>query len=69
MRYLAPELAPMGGEDAARQMLQHAARTIPSGRLCRDSDYAALVEFLLSPDAEFIQGQVIHANGGAYVSA
>ena len=90
VRYLVPELAPMGvrinavapglvdttsvagmvgGEDAAQRVLERAARTNPSGRLSRDSDYAALVEFLLSPDAEFIQGQVIHANGGAYVSA
>ena len=69
MRYLTPELAPMGGEDAAWQGLERAARTNPSGRLSRDSDDTALVEFLLSPDAEFIQGQVIHANGGAYVSA
>lgn len=69
MRYLVPSLALMGGEDAARQVLECVARTNPSGRLSRDSDYASLVEFLLSPDAEFIQGQVIHANGGAYVSA
>lgn len=59
----------VGGEDAAQRVLERAARTNPSGRLSRDSDYAALVEFLLSPDAEFVQGQVIHANGGAYVAA
>jgi NAD(P)-dependent dehydrogenase (short-subunit alcohol dehydrogenase family) len=35
--------------------------------MSRDSDYAAVVEFLASPAAEFVQGQVIHANGGAYV--
>ncbi|MDP3749000.1 MAG: SDR family oxidoreductase [Phenylobacterium sp.] len=90
VRYLVPELAPMGvrinavapglvdtssvadmvgGEDAALRVLERAARTNPSGRLSRDSDYAAVVEFLLSSDAEFVQGQVIHANGGAYISA
>ena len=90
VRYLVPELAPMGvrinavapglvdttsvaamvgGEDAAQRLLERAARTNPSGRLSRDSDYAAVVEFLLSPAAEFVQGQVIHANGGAYVAA
>jgi NAD(P)-dependent dehydrogenase (short-subunit alcohol dehydrogenase family) len=89
IRYLVPELAPMGvrinavapglvdttsvagmvgGEDAAQRVLERAARTNPSGRLSRDSDYAAVVEFLLSPAAEFVQGQVIHANGGAYVA-
>lgn len=89
VRYLVPELAPMGvrinavapglvptdsvagmvgGEDAAQRLFERAARTHPSGRLSRDSDYAAVVEFLLSPAAEFVQGQVIHANGGAYIA-
>ena len=35
--------------------------------MSNDDDYAAVVEFLLSPAAAFIQGQVIHANGGSYV--
>jgi len=59
----------VGGEEAATRILDRAARTHPSGRLSRDSDYAAVVEFLLSPAAKFVQGQVIHANGGAYVAA
>ncbi len=88
MRYLVPELAPLGvrinavapgivatssvagmvgGEAAAAKVLERAARTNPSGRLGGDDDYAGVVEFLLSPAAQFVQGQVIHANGGAYV--
>lgn len=59
----------VGGQEAALRVLERAARSNPSGRLSRDSDYAAVVEFLLGPDAEFVQGQVIHANGGAYISA
>jgi NAD(P)-dependent dehydrogenase (short-subunit alcohol dehydrogenase family) len=59
----------VGGEEAAAQVLERAARANPSGRLSQDSDYASVVEFLLSPAAEFVQGQVIHANGGAYVPA
>jgi NAD(P)-dependent dehydrogenase (short-subunit alcohol dehydrogenase family) len=57
----------VGGEEAATRLFERAARGNPSGRLTRDSDYAALVEFLQSPAAEFVQGQVIHVNGGAYV--
>ncbi len=57
----------VGGEVAAAKVLERAARTNPSGRLSGDDDYAGVVEFLLSPTAEFVQGQVIHANGGAYV--
>jgi NAD(P)-dependent dehydrogenase (short-subunit alcohol dehydrogenase family) len=57
----------VGGVEAAARILERAARSNPSGRLSRDADYAAVVEFLLSPAAEFVQGQVIHVNGGAYV--
>ena len=57
----------LGGETAATAMVERAARSNPSGRPSRDSDYASLVEYLLSPDAEFIQGQVIAATGGVGV--
>jgi NAD(P)-dependent dehydrogenase (short-subunit alcohol dehydrogenase family) len=88
IRYLVPELAPLGirinaaapglvhttsvakmtgSEAAATQRVELAARANPSGRASRDSDYTSLVEYLLRPEAEFIQGQVIHANGGVYV--
>jgi NAD(P)-dependent dehydrogenase (short-subunit alcohol dehydrogenase family) len=57
----------VGSQEAAEAVYERAARTNPSGRMSRDADYAAVVDFLLGPGAEFIQGQVIHANGGAYV--
>ena len=57
----------LGSQDAAEQLFERAARSNPSGRMSNDDDYAAVVEFLLGPGAEFVQGQVIHANGGAYV--
>jgi NAD(P)-dependent dehydrogenase (short-subunit alcohol dehydrogenase family) len=57
----------LGSEEAAMRLFERAARANPSGRLTQDKDYAAVVEFLLSPEAEFVQGQVIHVNGGAYV--
>lgn len=86
IRYLVPELAPLGvrinavapglvhttsvaamvgGEDAATRLVERAARANPSGRAIRDADYAAMVEYLLGPEAEFIQGQVIQVTGGA----
>jgi NAD(P)-dependent dehydrogenase (short-subunit alcohol dehydrogenase family) len=86
IRYLVPELAPLGvrinavapglvhttsvaamvgGEEAAARMVERAARANPSGRAIRDADYAAMVEYLLGPEAEFIQGQVIQVSGGA----
>jgi NAD(P)-dependent dehydrogenase (short-subunit alcohol dehydrogenase family) len=57
----------LGSQEAASRLFERAARANPSGRLTQDNDYAAVVEFLLSPAAEFVQGQVIHVNGGAYV--
>lgn len=41
----------------------------PSGRGVTDADYTNLVRWLASPEAEFIQGQVIFVNGGANLSA
>jgi NAD(P)-dependent dehydrogenase (short-subunit alcohol dehydrogenase family) len=57
----------VGGQDAADRLFERASRANPSGRLTADDDYAAMVEYLVSPAAEFIQGQVIHVNGGAWV--
>lgn len=57
----------VGSEEAATAVVERAARSNPSGRASRDSDYASLVEYLLSPEAEFIQGQVIAATGGTGV--
>jgi NAD(P)-dependent dehydrogenase (short-subunit alcohol dehydrogenase family) len=88
IRYLVPELAPLGirinavapglvhttsvakmtgSAELAQKRVDQAAAANPSGRASRASDYASLVEYLLTDDAEFVQGQVIHCNGGVYV--
>jgi enoyl-[acyl-carrier protein] reductase III len=51
------------------KVLQNAAAQNPSGRALRHEDYTALIEFLASPAAEMIQGQVIFVNGGHNLSA
>jgi enoyl-[acyl-carrier protein] reductase III len=56
------------GGDTDR-LLQRAAAQNPSGRAIRHEDYTALIEFLASPAAEMIQGQVIFVNGGHNLSA
>ena len=37
---------------------------IPMGRLAKPPEIASVVAFLLSDDASYITGQVIHVNGG-----
>jgi enoyl-[acyl-carrier-protein] reductase (NADH) len=46
------------------KVLKTAAEQNPSGRSVQHDDYVGLVEFLASPAAEMIQGQVIFVNGG-----
>lgn len=62
---LCPSFVPAGMNrhaDERRQKIE--AASIPAGRLCRTSDIAAAVEWLLSPGASFTSGQVIALNGG-----
>ncbi|HLJ72296.1 MAG TPA: SDR family oxidoreductase [Roseiarcus sp.] len=56
-----------GGE--AANLVRAAAEHNPSGRGVTDADYTNLMRWLASPEATFIQGQVIFVNGGANLSA
>ena len=37
---------------------------IPLGRIARTDEIAAVIAFLVGPDASYVTGQVIHVNGG-----
>jgi len=50
--------------DKAREEL---VTLIPNGRLGTPEDVAAAVRFLVSEEASYITGQVIHVNGGMYM--
>jgi enoyl-[acyl-carrier protein] reductase III len=56
------------GKDAGA-LVRSAAEHNPSGRGVADADYTNLMRWLASPEAEFVQGQVILVNGGANLSA
>jgi len=47
----------------------HLTHQTISGERGRPEDVAATVRFLCGPGARYINGQAIHANGGAYLGA
>ncbi len=49
--------------------MERLATTNPSGRNVTDDDYCSLVEYLASPSAAMIQGQVVFVTGGSYLAA
>ena len=55
--------------DKTSGLIREAASHNPSGRGVTDRDYTNLMRWLASPEAEFIQGQVMFVNGGANLSA
>jgi len=42
-------------------------RQIPLARLGAPEDVAAVVRFLVSEEAGYVTGQVVHVNGGFYM--
>jgi 3-oxoacyl-[acyl-carrier protein] reductase len=52
---------------AGPEPAHHAAHQPPIGRRGRPEEIAALVRFVCGPDARYITGQTIHANGGGFM--
>ncbi len=55
---------PTGHSALSEEAWQRAAAKVPMGRIGTPDDAAAVIAFLLSPDAGFITGQTIHVDGG-----
>ncbi len=51
------------------EIMRQSAAANPSGRNVVDDDYCSLVEYLASPSAAMIQGQVVFVTGGSYLAA
>jgi enoyl-[acyl-carrier protein] reductase III len=45
-------------------MVEHAVRRTPAGRLVEPEDIAAAVAYLCSPDAEMVRGHILIVDGG-----
>lgn len=58
----------LSGVSPDEVIADHVTR-IPVGRAGTVDEAAALVRFLVSEDASFVNGQVIHLNGGEYMTA
>jgi NAD(P)-dependent dehydrogenase (short-subunit alcohol dehydrogenase family) len=79
VRLLAPELArkkvtinavgpsflPVGiNKQATQRQMTMESATIPMGRLCSVEDVVGTINYLLSPEASFVSGQVLMLTGG-----
>lgn len=61
-------ITPMSGERASHTNLD-ALKRIPAGRPGEPDEVAAIVAFLVSEEAGFVNGAVVDINGGEYVPA
>jgi len=50
--------------DATEEEMAEAMREVPLGRIGEPEEIAAVVAYLVSPEASYVTGQVLHVNGG-----
>ena len=53
------------GDRMGPELREDRSGRAPAGRMGKPGEIAALVRYLASPDAEFVTGQILQANGGA----
>jgi 3-oxoacyl-[acyl-carrier protein] reductase len=64
-----PVDTPMVSVDCMSAAMIARETAIPAGRLGRPEEIAAAVLFLVSPQASFFHGQMLGANGGAWMGS
>lgn len=53
-------------DSVSKDLQAEIIKKIPTNRFGEEQDIGAAVKYLLSPEAQFLTGQVIHLNGGQY---
>ncbi len=61
-------LTPLTGSPQSKTNIDALAR-IPAGRLGAPDDVAAVIAFLASEDAQFVNGAIIDVNGGEFATS
>lgn len=56
------------GNPSSAPVRSSRATDVPLGRMGEPQDLANLIRFLVGPGAEYITGQTVHSNGGAYMN-
>lgn len=64
---IAPAYVRSAAENTSNEMVDMLLKYIPVGRFCEPEEYAHAVEFLISPLAGFITGEIIDMNGGLFM--
>lgn len=59
---------PSSAPAATIEAMRKAEGSIPLGRLGHPQDMANLIRFIVGPGAEYMTGQTLHSNGGAYMN-
>ena len=55
---------PLFTEGKSQELIDRIASSAPFGRLGEPEDIACVVSFLSGPDSDWVNGQVLRANGG-----
>ncbi|TFY68408.1 hypothetical protein EVJ58_g1038 [Rhodofomes roseus] len=63
------EMTADSSDEANKSRLQDAGKSLPAGRSGDDGDMAAAIVYLVGPNSNFLNGQVLHPDGGAVLTS